>query len=246
MGIQTYKAKVAEHSYLAKKFQNIHLELMEPNQLEFEAGQYVMIKVPGLEGMRQYSISSPPSTKHAIELLVDVVPNGVGSTYLASLKPGDEVEFMAPAGKFVVAEETKKIEKELMFVATGSGIAPIRSMLEDLLIDKKDKRQMWLHWGLRFEEDVFWFDEFARLSEDHENFTFDLTLSKSSEEWKLCRGHVTQCVIDHHNRNGDNGLSFGKIGAHLCGSKRMIEEVTSELLEKGVSKERIHSEQFYD
>lgn len=236
MGIQTYQAKVAEHVILANKFQYVHLELIAPPRLEFAAGQYVMMKVPGLMGVRQYSIASVPSMSHAIEILVDVSPGGLGSTYLKNLKPGDTVEFMAPAGRFVVEQNPN--EKELVFVATGSGISSVKSMLEDLLIDKQDRRPMWLHWGLRYADDVFWFDDLARLAEEHENLTFDLVLSKPPEEWELCRGRVTECVVKHHN-------DFGTMGAYLCGNKQMIEDVHKLLVAKGVPLEQIHHEQYY-
>lgn len=253
MAIQTYRARVAEHSYLASKYQQVHLELTEPPRLEFRAGQYVMMKVPGVTGVRQYSITSPPSMNHAIELLVDVIPGGLGSMYLASLAPGDEVEFMAPAGAFTMAHEEGGEEK-LLFVATGSGIAPVRAMLLDLLVDKKDTRPMWLHWGLRYAEDVFWFDEFSQLAEEYDNFTFDLTLSKPPEDWELCTGYVTQCVLKHHSdfstmstprKAGPTLHASHIIAAYLCGNRRMIEDVRMELTRKGVVGTRIHTEQFY-
>src|SRR3989344_4075178 len=102
MGLQTFTARVSEYTQFSPRFQNIHLELVEPHRIEFVAGQYIMLKVPGLVGGRQYSIASSPSMDHGIELLADIVPGGKGSTYLAALKPGDEVDFMAPAGAFVV------------------------------------------------------------------------------------------------------------------------------------------------
>lgn len=237
MTIQTFKARVAEHSFLASKYQYVHLELDSPSRLEFQAGQYVMMKIPGVTGVRQYSIASAPSMGHAIELVVDVIPGGLGSMYLASLTPGDEVEFMAPAGAFTLAEGEKREEK-LVFVATGSGIAPFRAMLLDLLVDKKDTRQIWLHWGLRYAEDIFWFDELSQLAEEYENFTFDLTLSRPPEAWELCTGYVTQCVLEHHS-------GFSSMGAYVCGNRRMIDDVKTMLLKKGVGGAQIHTEQFY-
>lgn len=238
MSIQTFKARVAEHAFLASKYQYVHLELVLPPRLAFQAGQYVMMKIPGVTGVRQYSIASSPSMDHAIELVVDVVPGGLGSMYLAALTPGDEVEFMAPAGVFSVANGEKK-EEELIFVVTGSGIAPVRAMLMDLLVDKKDKRQMWLHWGLRYAEDIFWFDEFAQMAEEYDNFTFDLTLSKPPAMWELCSGHTTDCLLKHH-------ADLSKTGAYLCGNRRMIDEVRVLFANKGVAGEQIHTEQFYD
>lgn len=242
MAAQWFKARVADKQMLASKFLWTHLELVQPGRIEFMAGQYILMRVPfdsaqgkpGFE-MRHYSIASSPNVDHAIELLVDVGPQGSGSKYLQELKPGDGVEFMAPGGRFIITEST---ERELWFVATGSGISPIRSMIEDLLVDKKDKRPMWLHWGLRYPEDVFWFSEFAEWAEDYDNFTFDPVLSRPNEAWKFCSGHTSECVAKHHG-------NFSGVGAYLCGNKAMIEEVTQKLLEKGVPLERIHREEFY-
>lgn len=233
---QWFKARVADKQVLASKFLWTHLELVQPDRIEFAAGQYLMMRIPGLTGLRQYSISSAPSMNHGVELLVDIGPQGLGSKYLQELKPGDEVEFMAPAGRFVVGSET-----ELIFVATGSGISAIRSMILDVVVDRKDTRPIWLHWGLRYPEDVFWFSEWAELAEEYDNFTFDPVLSRPNDGWKFCQGHVTECVLKHHavRQLADT------IGAYLCGNRGMIEEVTAKLREKGIAKERIHSEEFY-
>ncbi len=237
---QWFKARVADKQMLASKFLWAHLELVQPDRIEFTAGQYLMMRVPGLMGLKQYSIVSAPSINHAVELLVDVAPQGLGSKYLQSLKPGDEVEFMAPAGRFVVTPQSSAagLEQELWFVATGSGISSIKGMIVDLLVDKQDKRPMWLSWGLRYPEDVFWFSEFAELSEEHDNFTFDPVLSKPSGGWKFCEGHVTDCIMKHHK-------NFSNVGAYLCGNKGMIEEVSKILQDKGVPVERIHHEEYY-
>ncbi len=235
-----FKAKVAEHTILASKFQYLHLELIKPDRIEFAAGQYLMMRVPGVEGLKQYSIASAPSMEHAVELLIDVSPQGQGSRYLMNLQPGDEVEFMAPAGRFVVAPQSSAagLEKELWFVATGSGISGVRPMIMDLLVDKKDKRMMWLHWGLRYPEDVFWFSDFAELAEEYDNFNFDPVLSQPSGGWRFCGGRVTECVAKHHK-------NFGQIGAYLCGNKDMIEDVKKMLQQKGMADTNIHLEEFY-
>ncbi len=238
---QWFRARVADKQMLASKFLWVHLELVQPDRIEFTAGQYIMMRVPGLTGLRQYSISSAPSMNHGVELLVDIGPQGLGSKYLQELRPGDEVEFMGPGGRFVITENTEGTEgteEELWFVVTGSGISSIKSMILDLLVDKKDTRPMWLHWGLRYPEDVFWFTELAELAEEYDNFTFDPVLSKPNLGWKFCQGHVTECVVKHHT-------DFSGAAAYLCGNKGMIVEVSKILQDKGVTAERIHSEEYY-
>ena len=140
---------------------------------------------------------------------------------------------MAPAGRFVVGSE-----KELWFVATGSGISSVKSMILNLLVDKKDMRPIWLHWGLRYPEDVFWFTELAELAEEYDNFTFDPVLSKPSVGWKFCEGHVGECVVKHH-------ADFSKAATYLCGNKGMVADVSKILQDKGMTAERIHSEEYY-
>ena len=85
--MQQFKTLVAEHQLLAGSFQYIHLELISPSRIEFQAGQYIILTVDPKTGLRRnYSIASRSDMTHAIELLVDVKPQGPGSTYLRNLK----------------------------------------------------------------------------------------------------------------------------------------------------------------
>jgi len=233
---QQFKGKVSEHILMNEKFQYLHIELMEPHRIEFKAGQFVSIDVGGER--RSYSIASVPAMDHAIEICVDISPGGKGSTYLKNLKPGDVVSFLGPLGEFVIKEENKEKEKKLLLIATGSGIASIRSMVLDLLEEKNDKRFIKLHWGLRFVEDMFWEDDFRRLHKHYDNFNFHLTLSKPPEKWPLCSGHVTECVEVEIKLGVDWGV-------YLCGNKAMIDEVSELVQKKGVVKEQIYFEKFF-
>lgn len=247
MGSQQYKGKIAEHILINERFQYLHIELREPHELEFQAGQYVSVDVgggdPASAGQvrRSYSIASAPSMKHAVELCVDITPGGKGSEYLKNLKPGDEVSFLAPLGVFVMAPLRQGFaglqEKKLLFVATGTGIAPLRSMILDLLRDRKDKRPMWLYWGLRFVEDMFWEEEFRQMHEFFENFNFHLTLSKPPNHWPLCNGYVTDCLKHELKLNADWGV-------YLCGSKEMVTDGNKLIIEMGVPEEQVHFEKF--
>ncbi|MCH7951545.1 hypothetical protein IH980_02305 [Patescibacteria group bacterium] len=241
MALDTFQVKVREHQLLASKFQYVDFELIHPPRIEFQAGQYLIMKVPGMEERRNYSISSPPAQNHSVETLVDISPGGDGSLFLASLAPGDKVEFMGPAGHFAVADPTSDIgrqEQKLLFVATGSGISPIRSQLLDLLQTKRDKREIHLHWGLRYVEDLFWEGDFRQLAQVFPNFHFDLVLSRPPRQWPLCSGYVSHCVAAHHT-------DFSKVGAYLCGNGQMIDDMTKFLTKKNVSREHIHTEKFF-
>lgn len=234
---QQFKGKVSEHILINEKFQYLHIEILEPHRIEFKAGQYISLDI-GEGERRSYSIASAPQMNHAVEICVDVTPEGKGSTYLKNLRPGDEVGFMGPLGQFVVSEGSEVEEKKLLMVATGSGIAPIRSIILDLLEEKQDKREMKLHWGLRRVEDMFWEEDFRRFHKYYDNFSFHLTLSKPPEHWPLCDGYVTEC-IESEDKLGPEW------GVYLCGNGYMIEDVTKLVQEMGVSKEQVHFEKFF-
>lgn len=240
--IQKYIATLAEKQILTDKFIVLRFQLVQPNRLEFKAGQYILLTVPGTPQKKSYSIASAPQVNYAFDLLIDISPQGPGSKYLQSMQPGDEIEFMAPVGRFVVEPRDSAIgqtEQQLVFVATGSGIAPMKGMLEDLLITQHDTRPMVLYWGLRYAQDQFWYDEFSRMSQQHQNFQFHPVLSQAPEEWPLCRGRVTDCLMVHPQPVA------GSAGYYLCGNSPMIADVTKLLTEKGVPVQNIHHEKFH-
>lgn len=232
---QKFKAKVAEHILINEKFQYIDMELLEPHRIEFEAGQYVSIDIGGGE-RRSYSIASKPSEYHEVEICVDVSPGGKGSDFLKSLKPGDEVEFLGPMGQFSLSDDKEK-EKKLLMVATGSGIAPLRSIIRERFEEKEEKREIRLLWGLRHVQDMFWEEDFRRMHQYFNNFEFELVLSKPPDLWPMCSGHVTECVKDM-KLGGDWGV-------YLCGNKHMVEEVSQLVYDMGVPKDQVHFERFY-
>jgi NAD(P)H-flavin reductase len=202
--------------------------------MEFLAGQYVSIDIGG-EERRSYSIASAPAMDHAVEICVDVTPGGRGSRYIEGLKPGDEVKLLGPLGQFVSGDAEK--EKKLLFVATGSGIAPLRSMILDLLVEKKDEREIWLFWGLRFVKDMFWEEDFRQKHRFFKNFNYELMLSKPPEGWPIISGHVRREIEE---------LGLGsEWGVYLCGNPEMIKEVNQLGSDKQVPQEQIHFEKFF-
>jgi phenol hydroxylase P5 protein len=236
MALATYHARVSNHTLIKGKFQYVTFELVRPDTLDFQAGQFIMLNVPGMAPKRSYSIASNPADDHKVEILVDVSPQGDGSLFLQSLNPGEEVSFMAPAGQFVVAGDPT--EQKLVMIATGSGISAIRSMILNLLQTKNDPRPITLHWGMRYVQDIFWEEDFRLLETQFKNFNFDLVLSQAPDGWPLHAGHVTDCLDAHYQ-------DYSQTGYYLCGSQKMIEGVKAVLTPKGVLPANIHHERFY-
>lgn len=236
MKARKYRARLSDKYFVSEdeKYLLVHLELIEPDRIEYTAGQYVSLKVSEKGERRSYSIASTPDMNHGIILVAEMIPGGLGSKYLKDIKIGDEVEILGPLGRFTVTSDSK-----LLFVATGSGIVPVKAMIEDLLINKKETKPIRLHWGMRNETSMFWFDNFERLAEEHPNFVFDQVLSKPSENWDLCTGHVQDCLIRDF---GESGLSEWE--GFVCGSPTSVKSIIDKLQELKMIKEKIHHEKF--
>lgn len=236
MGITQYQATVSDLRWLNERFLWLHVELLKPSRMLFVAGQHIILNIPGQDNKRQYSICSTPDIEHAFELVIDVSPGGVGSDYLAQIMPGDELSFYGPAGHFLVSPAPT--EEKLLFVATGSGIAPFRSMIHDQLLNKQDSRQMSLYWGMRHAHDLFWIEDFEQLQADHVTFNFEITLSQPPEGWTLSQGYVTDLTSVHLTHPETTGV-------YLCGGGPMIESMTQLLRSMGVPEAHIHKERFF-
>jgi|SRR5579859_1056941 len=235
---QQLTAKLSDKTVLNEKFTQFSFELAQPHRLEFSAGQYISLALPNEKGERRsYSICSSPENDHGFEILLDITPMGKATQYLNNLKFGEEIQFLAPLGLFTISPELEKKQQPLIFVATGSGIAPYRSMLADQLQQKRNGAKIILYWGLRYVQELFWEEEFEEMETAFPNFQFHPTISQPVPEWTLCRGRVTNCLSVHQQPTDADYF--------LCGSSAMIDDVIKLLHEKNVPKEKIHRELFY-
>jgi NAD(P)H-flavin reductase len=236
MPIAKYTSKLSEKVTLNPKFRFLQLELQEPHRIEFNAGQYILLEIPTSARKRQYSITSAPRLDHAIQLLVEIVENGQASEYLEQIPIGEQVSFWAPAGEFVIKEEVQNSQDPLVFVGTGSGLAPLRSLILDQLRTKEAKRPIKLHWGMRQASDLFWLDYFEELRKNYSNFSYDITLSQPPEGWTLCKGRVTNCLSVHE--------LLPNAHYYICGNPGMIEDSMKVLKERGITDDHMHHEKF--
>lgn len=229
IGKVEYKANLAGNNYLVRiGFERI---------ADFTPGQYASLKVNDEGIRRSYSVASLPGKK-SIDLLVDISPMGVGSKYILGLNVGDEVEVLGFLGRFIVDPLLLIESKQILFLATGTGIAPLRPMIEDLLYKKKYSGEVRLIWGMRYEKDLYWLKEMDNINRDFDNFKFDIVISKPSEDWPGFRGHVGS-VIDQLAQKWSGTL------AYLCGSPDMIAENEIKLKEKGVPEGHIFYEKYF-
>jgi NAD(P)H-flavin reductase len=232
--LQNYAARVDRIDDLTHDVRAIGLELRDPPEIHFQAGQFVSFEVPkpGLRFplTRPYSIASTPANAHIIELLFNLVPGGPGSSFLFSLRTGDLVSFRGPAGTFVLRDYP---DRRLLFVATGTGIAPIRSMIQTRLPSPTPVR---LIWGLRHERDLYYQDELAALAAKHPEFSYTITLSQPSSSWTGAVGRV-QSLVEMHTARVDD------LAVYVCGGHEMVTSVTSLIQSRGLCP--IHREQYF-
>lgn len=232
---QLYTAKLADRFVHNPKFIQYSFELVQPNKMSFAAGQYVSMSVDPAGHRRSYSISSAPDNDHGFELFVDVEPQGLGIQFLENLNFGDTVSFLGPLGQFTVQSNDPAVP--IVFVASGSGIAPLRSMLYDQLKQHQGQRRLTLYWGLRHEADLCWADDLKDLVGNFPQVAFHPTISRASEAWPLCHGRVTDCLLVHEL---DLSAEY-----YICGNQQMIEDTITVLRERGVPAAQLFHEKFY-
>lgn len=179
---------------------------------------------------RAYSIASPPGgTRFA--LCANEVPGGHFSPFLFSLAPGDEIEFKGPYGTFT----PRRPASDSIFVATGTGIAPFRSMLCALPDDPEHRRT--LIFGVRHVEGLLYNEEFEALAQTSPNFHYMPTLTRPGADWKGLTGRVQSHVLAALGERRD-------VDVYICGLREMVDDLRAQLKAAGLDRKRIIYEKY--
>ena len=238
--VREYECEVASLVDLTYDIKQIILRLKEPAEIKFKAGQYIQFQVPEYEltsesVYRAYSMASQPSRKNEVELEIRLVPNGICTTYIFEhLKEGDPVTINGPYGDFHLRDTDARI----IFIAGGSGNAPIKSMLYNMMETNNTREALYL-FGARAVRDLFLIDEMRELEKNLANFRYIPALSEPLPEdnWKGETGLITD-VLDRHINSGEN------TEAYLCGSPGMIDAAVAVLTKNGIPEEKIYYDKF--
>ena len=237
MPIEKFTAQVDAIRNLTHDVRELDLRLVEPTAIAFKPGQFISFEMPhpqtGRLVTRAYSIASSSGRGDIITLLFNLVSGGPGSGFLFHLTVGEKVHFKGPAGNFHLRDDP---ERELLFIATGTGIAPIRSMIL-ANAERSDPRPATLFWGLRSQRDLYYQDEWAELSRRAPNFTAITTLSRPEPGWSGKTGRVLG-LLDERVSSVDH------LAVYVCGSSTMITDVIARLQAKGLCP--IYREKWYD
>jgi len=227
---QTFNARLLRAISLSDLTKHLEFEMEGVARFGFVPGQWLSFKTnksDGEEITRAYSIASVPDQSNRFGLCLNRVQDGFMSNYLCDMKEGETIACQGPYGDFILRPPMR----DTIFIATGTGVAPFRAMLQWVLADpiRHQQKQLWLLFGSRYEADIYYHSEFLKLASEHQNFAYLPTLSRGSEDWKGLRGYVQEHVP---------GIVAGRnnMHAYICGLDKMI-KANRELL-KGMGWDR--------
>ena len=199
LAIRTLPCRVEKVEKPAEDVAILNLKLPAGERLQFLAGQYIDVLVKdkdtGAMKRRSFSLANPPHDDQFLQLHVRKTPGGTFSRYVfEEMKERAILRFEGPLGTFYLREDT---DKPFIFVAGGTGFAPIKAQIEHLF-HHGDDRPMVLYWGARATKDLYLHDLPQQWARDHPNFTYIPVLSDATPEegWHGRTGLVHQAVLD--------------------------------------------------
>ena len=233
-----YDARLVKIESLTDTVKHFVLEYPKNTDTRFTAGQFLMVHLEkdGKPHKKPYSIASSPSlgqSKNQLELCIKLVEGGFVSNFFFELKEGDTIHTSLPYGVFTVREPW---EDNLIFVGTGTGIAPLRGMIQKLY-EENCSKNIWLIFGNRYETDILYEKEWRVLAEEHPNFHFIPTVSRG-KNWSGETAYVQE-IVKKKFSGQTRGLDF-----YGCGLVPMCQQLKAALLEMNLPKDKIHFEQF--
>lgn len=222
------KARLVESREIAPNTRHFEFESDEW-KAAFVPGQFVSITEN--EITRAYSIVSPPGGNR-FALCANLVQDGHLSPFLFGLELGGEIDFKGPYGAFIL----RRPVSDSIFVATGTGIAPFRSMLISQLSTNPDNR-FTLIFGVRHEHGLLYHDELLELQQACPNFEYRPTLTRPPDQWNGRTGRVQAHALEVLGERRD-------VDVYICGLKEMVDDMRAQLKAIGLDRKRIIYEKY--
>lgn len=232
--IRDLRAEVVRIEDLTPTVKGIWLALPAPG-LDFQAGQYLNLTLPGVEGARAFSIASVPASPTLVELNVRKVEGGAATTWLhEQLQVGEHLLVSGPLGRFFVRE---RAGLPMIFLAGGSGISSPKAMIDDLLA-RNCQQSITLIYGARSVAELYYHTHFAALAAAHPQFRYVPVVNEANGDW----AGLTGMVHDAAARVFDGRFSGHK--AYLCGPPVMVEACIRTLMQGRLFERDIYTEKF--
>lgn len=227
----TLPCRIDSIALLAEDVIQIILRLPPNNSFRYLSGQYIdVIGVGGIK--RSYSVANSYAQGGKIELHIKKVPEGTLSSYwFGNAKPTDLLRMDGPHGTFSFRD---KPERNIVFLATGTGIAPVKSILEELDQNPSlaEGKNIYVYWGGRLEHDLYWRPNFAKIKP-----IFKPVLSRADSTWQGQKGYVQNVLIS-------DGVDLSDTVIYACGSPEMIESAAASLVLQGLKRNCFFSDAF--
>ncbi len=210
----------------------LRMDFKEGIQFSFTPGQFIMVNYKDAQGefKRSYSIASDPEHKQYLELCVSLKEGGRGSALLAKVKKGSKLTINGPFGAFHLEEK----QGEIILIAGGTGISPLRSMLKHLL-NIKYPHKTYLFYSFKTEDDYLYREEFEKLAKENKNFVFVPICTQPGPKWKGEKEYVQNIFKKYAKGTKDKDI-------YACGPVPMVDAVFQELKGFGFKDEQLHRE----
>lgn len=214
---------------------------LENGIFSYKSGQFIMLSIDGVNNekglivKRSYSIASSQLNKDYLELCIAIKPDGRFTPLLNNLKVGDKINVDGPFGVFNLKEHNKG---KIYFIAAGTGIAPLMSMIRTL-IGNGFKQEIVLLYGFRNPEDCCYKKELLAYPAKHKNFKIYTTLSAKEvpATWKLDTGRVTTIIRKYLRPEETEAI-------YICGNPEMVKDTIKILKELNIEDSKILKEQW--
>ncbi len=238
MPAPTFEATIENIDQLTYNVRGFRFRLPSDIDFNFKPGQFVIMHIPheGKTVKRAYSIASAPHEKGILEFCIQKLEGGIASNFFWNVKEHTKLTFGGPHGTFYLKEP---LDYEPVFMPTGTGVAPFRSMIKHLLHINYTK-PIWLLFGTRYEHSLLYESEFRKFSKLRRNFKYIPTVSRA-KEWSGERGHV-QDTFAKYFPNVPEDTANKQI--YLCGWDKVVKAVSTDLADKGIPQEQIHFEEW--
>ncbi len=244
MPTKWYQGKVIKIENASPTTKRFWIQTDEIDTIIFKAGQFITLDLPvhqkRLYRWKSYSIASPPNQDNILELCIVLLEGGLGTTYLFNeVNIGTTIKFKGPSGTFILSDN---ITTDLVFICTGTGIAPFRSMIKDIYNDQINNHNIHLIFGTRHQEYILYKEEFEALVAEKENFKYSVALSRAKglkNDSKLIDWHYgyVHPIYQKQYKNVQKPIRF-----YLCGWSNMIDQAVENLKKMGYDNTQIHYE----
>lgn len=233
-----YEGIIKKKENISPNTVHFTIEVISDLSFSFVPGQFVTMDLPvsdkRINRWRSYSIANEPLNDNILEFAIVRFESGLGSVYLIDYcQVGDKIKFKGPDGNFVLPVD---LSHPIVMISTGTGVAPFRSMVRNIINQNIEYHSIHLIFGTRTKMDVLFYEEFSKIAYQDIRFKYSIALSRENINGTT-NGYVHDIYMSHYSTIPEN-MEF-----YLCGWSKMIDESVENLhLIKKVNKSKIKYE----